>query len=73
MGSYRVNYDFDGPAPAARMKRLLDAGLSEKAAELVARHPNGGPVVLAPGVVISLFALRADGTSVLTPEAEAAS
>jgi len=33
------------------------AGLRPDAAERVARHPTGGPVVLAPGVIISLFPL----------------
>jgi hypothetical protein len=40
------------------MERLLDAGLSTEAAEKVAHHPTGGPVVLGPGVIVSLFAVR---------------
>ena len=42
---------------AIAMGRLVAAGLRPDAAERVARHPTGGPVVLAPGVIISLFPL----------------
>ena len=43
--------------------RLLAAGLVVKAAEKVARHPRGGPVVLGPGVIICLFPARASTDS----------
>jgi hypothetical protein len=39
---------------AATMVRLVDAGLTVQAAAQVARQPLGGPVELAPGVVISV-------------------
>lgn len=42
---------------AAAIDRLVAAGLRPEVAEVVAHHPRGGPVVLAPGVVISLFPL----------------
>lgn len=45
---------------AAGLERLIAAGLSVEAAELVARHPGWGPVVLAPGVIVSLFPLPGD-------------
>lgn len=35
--------------------RLRAAGLNLDAAEKVARHPTWGPVMLGPGVIISLF------------------
>lgn len=38
--------------------RLIAAGLTADAAELVARHPGWGPVVLAPGVIVSLHPVR---------------
>lgn len=41
---------------AESMGRLVRAGLRPDAAALVARHPTGGPVILGPGIVISLFA-----------------
>jgi hypothetical protein len=45
--------------------RLRAAGLNMEAAETVARHPRGGPVVLGPGVIICLFPTRANtGTAV---------
>lgn len=71
--NYVVTVALDEPRVAARIQRLLAAGLTRDAAEKVARHPAGGPVILAPGVVVSLFALRADGTSVLSPGEAAAS
>jgi hypothetical protein len=40
------------------LARLLAAGLSEEAAAKVVAHPNRGPVVLAPGVIVSLFTLE---------------
>lgn len=43
---------------AIAMGRLYAAGLRPEAAEKVARHPMWGPVVLGPGVVVSLFELR---------------
>ncbi len=43
-----------------RMTRLRAAGLTRAAAEKVAQHPRGGPVVLGPGIVVSLFPLRED-------------
>ncbi len=49
------------PAPAetaATLARLIAAGLTPEAAEKVAQHPRGGPVILAPGIVISVFALH---------------
>ena len=58
---------------ATAMQRLIAAGLSPQAAEKVARHPSWGPVILGPGVIISLFELRSDGTSVLSPPKVAAS
>lgn len=73
MGSYVVTVALDEHRLAARMARLLAAGLTEAAAQKVARYPAGGPVILAPGVVVSLFALRADGTSVLSPDEAVAS
>jgi hypothetical protein len=48
---------------AIAMGRLVTAGLRPDAAERVARHPNWGPVVLAPGVIISLFPIDADAAS----------
>ena len=42
----------------ADVARLIAAGLKADAARKVARHPTGGPVVLAPGVIISLFPIR---------------
>jgi len=47
---------------AIAMGRLVAVGLRPHLAERVARHPTGGPVVLAPGVIISLFPLP--GTAV---------
>lgn len=38
--------------------RLVAAGLTLEAAERVARHPGWGPVVLAPGVIVSLHPVR---------------
>jgi len=58
---------------ASAMARLQAAGLSVEAAQKVASHPSWGPVILGPGVVISLFELRSDGTSVLTPPKAVAS
>ncbi len=43
---------------AEAITRLLAAGLTEEAAERVARHPSWGPVSLAPGVIVSLHPLR---------------
>lgn len=37
------------------ISRLRAAGLNAAAARKVARHPTWGPVVLGPGVIISLF------------------
>jgi len=39
----------------AMILRLLDAGLTPDAAARVAAHPYDTPVVLGPGVVISVF------------------
>lgn len=39
----------------AAIARLTAAGLTPEAAETVARHPTQGPVVLGPGVIVSLF------------------
>lgn len=50
---------------AVAIARLVAAGLEPAAAAKVARHPNWGPVVLGPGVVVSLFELRADGAVAL--------
>ena len=44
---------------AIAMGRLVAAGLRPPVAEVVARHPKGGPVVLGPGIIISLFDLPA--------------
>ena len=44
---------------ACAMARLQAAGLSVEAAEKVASHPSWGPVILGPGVIISLFELPA--------------
>lgn len=44
---------------AVAMGRLVAAGLRPSAAEGVARHRTWGPVILGPGVVISLFELPA--------------
>lgn len=44
---------------AAAIDRLTAAGLKPAAARKVARHPTWGPVVLGPGVIISLFPLPA--------------
>jgi hypothetical protein len=46
---------------AIAMARLVAAGLRPEAAEKVARSPTWGPVVLGPGVVVSLFPLRGAG------------
>lgn len=43
---------------AAAVGRLTTAGLSEEAAAIVAGHPTWGPVVLGPGVIVSLFPVR---------------
>jgi len=54
---------------AVDLARLVRAGLRPAVAETVARHPRGGPVVLAPGIVISLFdstSSRRDPASVET-------
>lgn len=42
----------------AAVGRLLAAGLTSEAAEKVARHPGWGPVVLGPGVIVSLHPVR---------------
>lgn len=42
---------------AAAVARLRAAGLSAKAARAVATSPTWGPVVLGPGVIVSLFPL----------------
>lgn len=43
---------------AAATQRLLAAGLTAEAAAKVATHPTHGPVVLAPGVIVSLHPVR---------------
>lgn len=55
----------DGCCPNcnAAIARLRSAGLKVEAAEKVARHPRGGPVVLAPGVIICLFPAQASTDS----------
>lgn len=40
---------------ADAIARLTAAGLRPAAAKKVARHPTWGPVVLGPGVIVSLF------------------
>lgn len=40
---------------AIDMGRLVNAGLRPAVAIQVARHRSGGPVVLAPGIIISVF------------------
>ena len=47
------------PEIEAAIGRLTAAGLTAQAADKVARHPSWGPVILGPGVVVSLFALPA--------------
>ena len=55
---------------AIAMGRLVAVGLRPHLAERVARHPNWGPVVLAPGVIISLFPLEPG--AILVPDEEVA-
>lgn len=38
-----------------RIRRLVAAGLSREAATAIAEHPAGGPVVIGPGIVVSIF------------------
>jgi hypothetical protein len=40
--------------------RLIAAGLDSKTALKVARHPTGGPVIIGPGIVISVFPVSAE-------------
>jgi hypothetical protein len=57
-GRDRWEWDPTEQFVAVRMARLFTAGLRADAAERVARHPAGGPVVLGPQIVISVFPLR---------------
>lgn len=61
MGSGVVVRQHTDEEIAAGYERLVAAGLSAEAAELVARHPGWGPVVLAPGIIVSLHPLRDGG------------
>ena len=56
---------------AIRMGRLVAAGLRPEAAVKIARDPNGGPVILGPGVVVSLFHPQAALGDALNREAVA--
>lgn len=41
--------------PALRQAVLTEAGLTPHTATLLAAQPRGGPLILAPGIIISLF------------------
>lgn len=41
------------------VERLTSAGLKMRTALKVAKHPTGGPVIIGPGIVISVFPVEA--------------